>query len=186
MLRASAHLAANKYGQPIWGLIFLCYADILFKQHKAEIAEEHNRKIGTRVEKMMKQISIEKCGFYLLECAYYDFISNASDDAEKATIVKKAMEEIEKENPSMSGMFPKEVYGQFVLEEEPGLLSKILRVFKDIPEDIGIDLFGEIYEYFLGNFALQEGKDRGTFSPCHRCSLYDRGYQPRNRKQTVP
>ena len=55
----------------------------------------------------------------------------------------------------MSGMFPKEVYGQFVLEEEPGLLSKILRVFKDIPEDIGIDLFGEIYEYFLGNFALQ-------------------------------
>ena len=44
MLRASAHLAANKYGQPIWGLIFLCYADILFKQHKAKIAEEHNRK----------------------------------------------------------------------------------------------------------------------------------------------
>lgn len=81
------------------------------------------------------------------------------------SITVKAIEEIEKENPSMSGMFPKEVYGQFVLEEEPGLLSKILRVFKDIPEDIGIDLFGEIYEYFLGNFALQEGKDRGTFSP---------------------
>ena len=34
MLRAGAHLAANKYGQPIWGLIFLRYADILFKQHK--------------------------------------------------------------------------------------------------------------------------------------------------------
>ena len=37
MLRAGAHLAANKYGQPILGLIFLRYADILFKQHKAEI-----------------------------------------------------------------------------------------------------------------------------------------------------
>ena len=36
-LRAGAHLAANKYGQPILGLIFLRYADILFKQHKDEI-----------------------------------------------------------------------------------------------------------------------------------------------------
>ena len=163
MLRASAHLAANKYGQPILGLIFLRYADILFKQHKAEIAEEYQRKIGTRSEKTMKQVSIEKCGFYLPECAYFDFINNAPDDAEKATLVKKAMEEIEKENPSMSGVLPKEVYGQLVPEEEPELLSKIIRVFKDIPEDIGIDLFGEIYEYFLGNFALQEGKDGGTF-----------------------
>ena len=33
----------------------------------------------------------------------------------------------------------------------------------DIPENISVDLFGEIYEYFLGNFALQEGKDGGTF-----------------------
>ena len=163
MLRASAHLAANKYGQPILGLIFLRYADILFKQHKAEIAEEYQRKIGTRSEKTMKQVSIEKCGFYLPECAYFDFINNAPDDAEKATLVKKAMDEIEKENPSMSGVLPKEVYGQLVPEEEPELLSKIIRIFKDIPEDINIDLFGEIYEYFLGNFALQEGKDGGTF-----------------------
>ena len=163
MLRASAHLAANKYGQPILGLIFLRYADILFKQHKVEIAEEYQRKIGTRAEKTMKQVSIEKCGFYLPECAYFDFINNAPDDAEKATLVKKAMEEIEKENPSMAGVLPKEVYGQLVPEEEPELLSKIIRVFKDIPEDISIDLFGEIYEYFLGNFALQEGKDGGTF-----------------------
>ena len=163
MLRASAHLAANKYGQPILGLIFLRYADILFKQHKAEIAEEYQRKIGTRAEKTMKQVSIEKCGFYLPECAYFDYINNAPDDAEKATLVKTAMEVIEKENPSMAGVLPKEVYGQLVPEEEPELLSKIIRVFKDIPEDISIDLFGEIYEYFLGNFALQEGKDGGTF-----------------------
>ena len=36
VLRAGAHLAANKYGQPILGLIFLRYADILYKQHKAK------------------------------------------------------------------------------------------------------------------------------------------------------
>ena len=163
MLRASAHLAANKYGQPILGLIFLRYADILFKQHKAEIAVEYQRKIGTRAEKTMKEVSIEKCGFYLPESAYFDSINNAPDDAEKATLVKKAMEDIENENPSMAGVLPKEVYGQLVPEEEPELLSKIIRVFKDIPENISIDLFGEIYEFFLGKFALQEGKDGGTF-----------------------
>ena len=163
MLRASAHLAANKYGQPILGLIFLRYADILYKQHKAEIEAEFKRKIGSRAEKSIKQISIEICGFYLPECAYYDAINDAPDDAYKAILVKDAMLAIEKENDKMDGVLPKEVYGQLVPEEEPELLSKIIRVFKDIPENISVDIFGEIYEYFLGNFALQEGKDGGTF-----------------------
>lgn len=164
MLRASAHLSANNYGRPILGLIFLRYADILFKQHKAEIAAEYQRKIGTRAEKTMKEISIEKCGFYLPESAYYDTINDAPEDATKAILVKKAMEDIEKENSRMlSDVLPKEVYGQLVPEEEPELLSKIIKIFKDIPENISIDLLGEIYEYFLGNFALQEGKYGGTF-----------------------
>ena len=163
MLRASAHLSANKYGQPILGLIFLRYADILFKQHKAEIDEEFNKYKGTRMEKSYKDIAIEKCGFYLPECAYYDYLNNAPDDANKAVLVKRAMEAIEKENAKMEGVLPKEVYGLLVPEEEPELISKIIRVFKDIPENISIDLFGQIYEYFLGNFALSEGQGGGTF-----------------------
>ena len=163
VLRAGAHLAANKYGQPILGLIFLRYADILFKQHKAEIEAEYNEYKGSRMEKTMKEISIEHCGFYLPECAYYDYINDAPDDANKATLVKKAMEAIEDENPSMLGVLPKEVYAQLVPDEEPELLSNIVRIFKDIPENCTVDIFGEIYEYFLGNFALAEGKDGGTF-----------------------
>lgn len=163
MLRASAHLSANKYGQPILGLIFLRYADILFKQHKAKIDEEFNKYKDTRMEKSYKDIAIEKCGFYLPECAYYDYLNNAPDDANKAVLVKKAMEAIEKENAKMDGVLPKEVYGLLVPEEEPELISKIIRVFKDIPENISIDLFGQIYEYFLGNFAMSEGQGGGTF-----------------------
>ena len=148
VLRASAHLAANKYGQPILGLIFLRYADILYKQHKEEIETEYNLLKGGRMEKSKKEISIEKCGFYLPECAYYDFINDAPDDANKATLVKKAMEAIENENPKMDGVLPKEVYAQLIPEEEPELLSNIVRIFKDIPENSTIDIFGEIYEYF--------------------------------------
>ena len=163
VLRASAHLSANNYGQPILGLIFLRYADILYKQHKREIEDEYNSNKGTRLEKDIKDIAIEKCGFYLPECAYYDYLNDAPDNAEKATLVKNAMIEIEKTNQKLKGVLPKEVYGQLVPEEEPELLSNIIRIFKDIPDNIEIDLFGEIYEYFLGNFAISEGKDGGQF-----------------------
>ena len=163
MLRSSAHLAANRYGQPILGLIFLRYADVLYKQHKEEIDAEYNKYKGTRMERTYKDVAIEKCRFYLPECAYFDSINDAPDDAQKAVLVKQAMEAIEKENPKMDGVLPKEVYGQLVPEEDPELLSRIVRVFKDIPENIGIDIFGQIYEYFLGNFALAEGQGGGAF-----------------------
>ena len=65
----------------------------------------------------MKEISIEKCGFFLPECAYYDTINNAPDTAEKATLVKRAMEAIEDENPKMLGVLPKEVYAQLKSNE---------------------------------------------------------------------
>ncbi len=163
MLRSSAHLAANRYGQPILGLIFLRYADVLYKQHKEEIDAEYNQYKGTRMERTYKDVAIEKCGFYLPECAYFDSINDAPDDAHKAVLVKKAMEAIERENSKMDGVLPKEVYGQLVPDEDPELLSRIVRVFKDIPENIGIDIFGQIYEYFLGNFALAEGQGGGAF-----------------------
>ena len=163
MLRAGAHLAPNKYGQPILGLIFLRYADVLFKQHKAEIDKEYEVLKGTRMERSYKDIAVQKCGFYLPECAYFDTINDAPDDAHKAVLVKEAMEAIEKGNPKLENVLPKEVYGQLVPEEDPELLSRIVRVFKDIPENINIDLFGQIYEYFLGNFALAEGQGGGAF-----------------------
>lgn len=163
MLRAGAHLAPNKYGQPILGLIFLRYADVLFKQHKAEIDKEYEALKGTRMERSYKDIAVQKCGFYLPECAYFDTINDAPDDAHKAVLVKEAMEVIEKGNPKLENVLPKEVYGQLVPEEDPELLSRIVSVFKDIPENINIDLFGQIYEYFLGNFALAEGQGGGAF-----------------------
>ena len=163
VLRSSAHLSANKYGQPILGLIFLRYADILYKQHKKEIEDEYKKNLGTRMEKSIKDIAIEKCNFYLPETAYYDFLNDAPDNSDKATLVKQAMIDIEEANPRLNNVLPKEVYGQLVPEEEPDLLSRIIRIFKDIPENIGIDLFGEIYEYFLGKFAIAEGKDGGAF-----------------------
>ena len=58
MLRAGAHLAANKYGQPILGLIFLRYADILYKQHKKAIMAEYEKR-------RTRQIKESRQGHYL-------------------------------------------------------------------------------------------------------------------------
>lgn len=161
LLRAGAHMSSTSYGEPILGLIFLRYADIRYKQFKDDIVQEFNKYKGTRMEKSLKEISIEKCGFYLPDSAYFDFINEAPDDANKATLVKNAMIAIENENESMVGVLPKDVYGHLVPDEEPELLSNVIRVFKDIPEDISIDLFGKIYEYFLGKFT--SGKDGGEY-----------------------
>ena len=161
LLRAGAHMSATNYGEQILGLIFLRYADIRYKEFKDDIEQEYNKYKGTRIEKSLKDISIEKCGFYLPECAYFDFINEAPDDANKAILVKNAMIAIETENESMVGVLPKDVYGHLVPDEEPALLSNVIRVFKDIPEDISIDLFGKIYEYFLGKFT--SGKDGGEY-----------------------
>ena len=186
VLRAGAHLAANKYGQPILGLIFLRYADILYKQHKVQIEEEYNKLKGTRAEKSLKEISIKHCGFYLPQESYYSEINAAPDDANKATLVKKAMEAIERENEKMDGVLPKEVYAQLVPEEEPELLSNIMRIFMDIPENISVDLFGEIYEFFLGEFALQEGKDGGTFyTPATVVRYMVEVLQPQNGEKKI-
>ena len=163
MLRAGAHLAANKYGQPILGLIFLRYADILYKQHREAIEAEYNQYKGTRAEKPIKDIAIKHCGFYLPPESVYSVINAEGDTAAKAVSVKNAMEAIERENPGMDGVLPKEVYAQLQPAEEPELLSNIMRIFMDIPENISVDLFGEIYEFFIQNFALLEGKGGGTF-----------------------
>ena len=164
VLRSGAHLAANKYGQPILGLIFLRYADVLYKQKKKEIDEEYNAKKGGRNERSYKEICIEKCGFYLPECAYFDYINEHENDRpQKAQLVKDAMEALENENPTLKGVFPKEVYSQLVPKEEPELLTRIIRIFKEIPENISVDLFGEIDEFFLGEFAITEGRDGGAF-----------------------
>ena len=163
VLRASAHLAANKYGQPILGLIFLRYADILYKQHKEEIEAEYNRLKGGRMEKSIKEISIEKCGFYLPECAYYDFINDKPDDANKATLVKKAMEAIEDENPKMDGVLPKEVYAQLVPEKSQNfsLISYVFsKIFRKTVQSISSVKSMNISQ---GTSHFAEGKDGGTF-----------------------
>lgn len=163
-LRANSDLAASEYDTPVLGLIFLKFADGKFKQHLLEIQAEYDKLKGGRREKPIEDIALELCGFYLPEKARYDYLLGLPEDANIAQALKDAMTAIEKYKPELEGVLPKDEY--FALTRNThntGLPNRLLKNFANIPDDADGDLFGQIYEYFLGKFALAEGQGGGEF-----------------------
>ncbi|QTH41653.1 N-6 DNA methylase [Cohnella sp. LGH] len=162
-LRANSGLKSTEYATPILGLIFLRFAESKYSQVEDEINAEYNRLKGTRVEREIYEIAIEKCGFYLPYEAKYNYLLNLPESENLAQKVKEAMVAVEKFTIELENTLPKDEYYSVNGAEDKTVLKKLLKNFKDIPDDISIDLFGEIYEYFLGNFALAEGQGGGEF-----------------------
>lgn len=162
-LRAGSGLKSSQYSAPILGLIFLRFADSKYSKYEAEILEEYNKSKGSRVEKELHEIATIKCGFYLPDNARFDVLLNLPEEENLALKIKNAMIEIEKYSSDLEGVLPKDEYYTINSSEDKSLLKKLLKNFKDIPDDISIDIFGEIYEYFLGEFALSEGQGGGEF-----------------------
>lgn len=162
-LRANTGLKASEYSTPVLGLIFLKFADSKYAKYEEEINKEYEELKGTRREKKIEEIAIEKCGFYLPEESRYEFLLNLSEEEDIANKIKEAIEGIEKYTPELLGILPKDSYHNLSKEDNNKILNRLLRNFNDIPTDIENDIFGEIYEYFLGNFALAEGQGGGEF-----------------------
>jgi len=73
-LRANSDLKASEYSTPVLGLIFLKFADNKYRQHEAAIVQEYEKLKGTRREKSLEEVAIEKCGFFLHDYARYDYL----------------------------------------------------------------------------------------------------------------
>lgn len=162
-LRQGAGIKASQYAQPIFGLIFLRFADNKYRKVEAGIVAEYNKRKGTLRECTLKEIAIKTCGFYLPDCARYDYILSQPSGEKLTKAVHDAMEEVEKENDDLKGVLPKNVYAEIGKSKDENLLKKLVQNFKDIPDDVEIDVFGKIYEYFLGEFSLKEGQGGGVF-----------------------
>jgi type I restriction enzyme M protein len=162
-LRANTGLKASEYSTPILGLIFLKFADSKYSLYEKEILEEFENLKGSRRERKIEDIAKEKCGFYLPSQSRYEYLLNLSEQEDIAKKIKEAIEGIEKYSPKLMGILPKDKYHNLSKEDNNKVLNKLLRNFNDIPTDIESDIFGEIYEYFLGNFALAEGQGGGEF-----------------------
>lgn len=162
-LRAYGGIKAADYAVPVLGLIFLRFADNKYRQFEAEINKEYNADKGTRLERTIESIAISKCGFYLPDYARYDHLLTLSGDKSIAKALRKAMEGIEQyQDEKFKDVLPKEAYFE-IEKKKSDILPQLLKTFSDIPKDASGDVFGKIYEFFLGEFAMSEGQKGGEF-----------------------
>ena len=91
---------------------------------------------GTRREKPIDEIAIEKCGFYLPPEARYDYLLNLPEKEDIAKALKKAMQLIEEYKPELKDTLPQDEYFRLVRKPEYRIIPKqLLKNFADIPEE---------------------------------------------------
>lgn len=138
---------------PVLGLIFLRYADQKFAavQKKLEGKGTGRRKIG-KADYQAQGV------LYLPEAARFSTLLNLPEGTDIGKAVNDAMKAIEAENEDLKDVLPK-TYNRL----EKDTLFTLLKAFNSIPMEVEGDVFGKIYEYFLGNFAMKEGQKGGEF-----------------------
>lgn len=161
-LRANSDLKSSEYATPVLGLIFLKFADNNYRRHEKAILAEYQQLQGTRREKPVSEIAIEQCGFYLPDHTRYDYLLNLPEEKDIAKALKEAMKAIEEYKPELEGVLPKDEYAALTRTDKT-IPQQLLRTFADIPANATGDLFGQIYEYFLSEFARSEGQKGGEF-----------------------
>jgi type I restriction enzyme M protein len=163
-LRANSDLKSSEYSTPVLGLIFLKFADDNYRRHEANIIAEYQKLKGTRRERKLSDIAIEKCGFYLPDHARYEHLLNLPEEKDIAKALKEAMKAIEEYKPELEGVLPKDEYSRLTRDQKTkNIPNQLLKTFANIPADFSGDLFGQIYEYFLAEFARSEGSKGGEF-----------------------
>lgn len=162
-LRAYGGLKASDYAVPVLGLIFLKFAENKYSQYESDILDEYQKSKGSRMEQPIQKIALAKCGFYLPDNARFNYLLNLPGEDSMAKALREAMEGIEKhQDAKFQDVLPKEAY--FDIEKKKNdILPQLLKAFSDIPQDASGDVFGKIYEYFLGKFAMSEGQKGGEF-----------------------
>jgi type I restriction enzyme M protein len=171
-LRVDSGLKSTQYSTPLLGLVFLRFASIKYDRFKEEIEAEYNRFKGGRNEKRIEDIALQKCGYYLPPQSHFDYLLSLSESEDIPLTIKKAMEGIEEFKPELVGSLPKEEYlnlepstedDETAAVRDYSLPASLLKIINRIPKDVSGDVFGKVYEYFLGKFASNEGKGGGEY-----------------------
>lgn len=172
LLRAGSKLTSNQYCMPVLGLLFLRYAYSRFKKVEKEILKDRPVRHG-RVMPVEASDFKEKSAIFLPQEAQYEYLVNLSANVKDQGLignngqplnslgeaVNNAMELVEAQSELLSGVLPKE-YTAFSDE----LLGELLRIFNNKAiDDVGGDVMGRIYEYFLNKFAKNIASDDGVF-----------------------
>jgi type I restriction enzyme M protein len=153
-LRANSTLKASEYSVPVLGLIFLKFAEVRFKKAERDLGSEPQtgrRSVGA-VDFKAKGV------LYLPPDARFEHLLHLPEGSDIGKALNDAMGAIEEANEDLGGVLPRS-YGSF----ENRMLVELLKLMNSIPDALGGDAFGLIYEYFLGKFAMTEGQKGGEF-----------------------
>ena len=158
LLRAGSKLTSSQYCMPVLALLFLRYAYSRFKMVEAELLKNRPSR-GGRVMPVEASDFAAKSALYLPREAQFDYLVNLSDDKPLGEAVNHAMTLVEEQSEQLTGILPKS-YTMFSDE----LLRELLRIFNNKTlDEIGGDVIGRIYEYFLSKFAKAVASDDGVF-----------------------
>jgi len=157
-LRANSRLKASEYSVPVLGLIFLRYADHKFAQAEQEIEAERTAATTRRQRPITKDDYHARGVLFLLDEARFQHLVELPEGENIGRAINKAMKAIEAENPDLKDVLPK-TYNRLGND----ILVTLLKTFHAIEMDLEGDVFGKIYEYFLGKFAMSEGQRGGEF-----------------------
>jgi type I restriction enzyme M protein len=153
------HLDAAEYKSVVLGLIFLKYISDLFEQVRARVEQEGLDDPEDR------DVYLAERTFWVPQEARWKILQDNAKQEAIGNLIDKAMEAIERDNPSLKGMLPGN-YGRATLDKRRlgdlvDLVSNKIN-FAD-EESRKQDTLGRVYEYFLSQFASQEGKKGGEF-----------------------
>jgi len=152
-LRANSGLKSSEYSTPVLGLIFLRYADYKFTEAEKVLSGKSTGRRQTGKE------DYQALGvLYIRETARFKSLINLPEGENVGQKINDAMKDIEADNPSLSGILPKN-YNAI----ENATLRELLKLLSPVPQNIEGDAFGKIYEYFLGEFARNEGAKGGEY-----------------------
>ncbi|MCA1708464.1 MAG: type I restriction-modification system subunit M [Actinobacteria bacterium] len=156
-LRANSSLAPNEYRGPVLGLIFLAYAEHRFEQIRPEVeAKATPRRPVTADDYRATSV------LFIPDDARLSHLVNLPEKQDLGAAVDTAMRLVETHNAELRDVLPK---GYQRLEKST--LVELLRLFSPLPRTLSGDAFGLIYEDFLSNFALAEGRLGGEFFTPH-------------------
>jgi type I restriction enzyme M protein len=156
-LRANSRLKASEYSVPVLGLIFLRFADHRFQLAHEELTAQA-RAAGSRRSIGKADYQARPGVVYLPDEARFAALLHLPESEDLGKAVNEAMRAIEAENEDLRDVLPK-TYNRL----DTPTIKTLLKTLDSIPADMGGDLFGRIYEYFLGKFAMSEGQKGGEF-----------------------
>ncbi|RYD56777.1 MAG: SAM-dependent DNA methyltransferase [Sphingobacteriales bacterium] len=156
------NMDAAEYKHVVLGLIFLKYISDAFEELYDKLKEGKGQYEGADPEDKNEYIA-EKV-FYVPPSARWKWIQGRAKLPTIGKDVDDAMDAIEKDNTSLRGVLPK-VYAQEKLDKQSlgGLIDMVSTSTLGTKEAQSKDLLGQVFEYFLGEFALAEGKKGGQF-----------------------